>query len=844
MAHDVPLAGHLGRDKTTQRILQRFYWPGIYADVESHCACCKECQKTARPMNQRVPLISIPVVGEPFSLLAMDIVGPLERTKKGNQYILVLVDYATRYPEAVPLRSIDAETIADELLRIFTRVGIPKRLLTDQGSNFTSLLMKQVSALLKITQLQTSPYHPQTDGLVERFNGTLKAMLRRFAREAPKNWDELLPYLLFAYREVPQASTGFSPFELLYGRHVRGPLDIVKSSWTGGEDPEDTNVLDYVMQMRDRLATMTACVQENLGQAQEFEREKSYYDKSARNRSFSPGDRVLLLLPTSARKLLASWQGPFTVIKKVGPVDYEIEMPRSRKRIFHVNMLRAWKEPSDACYTVGDQSFPLGNQSYTEEDISINNLPVSTYQEVSINEDLGETEKSRLLSLLEEFTDIFSNQPGRTALAEHRIILKADKPIRQQAYRIPHAYRERVKEELREMEETGIIRKSNSEWASPLVVVPKKDGSLRLCVDFRKLNSVSEFDAYPMPRVDDVLDRLGSAQYISSIDMTKGYWQIPMAEESKDKTAFITPFGLYEFNVMPFGLHGAPATFQRLMDKLLAEQRDASDAYIDDITVASNSFTEHLMDLRNVFQSVREAGLTIKPRKANLAMYSVGVLGHHAGRGIIKPDAAKIATVQNYPKPVTKKELRAFLGLTGYYRKFISDFSGRTALLSDMLKKSFPEHLRWTEDTEQAFQSLKQALCKEPVLQAPDFRKKFILQTDASRIGIGAVLSQVGDDGLEHPVAYASRKLQAAERNYATIEQECLAIKWGVEKFAVYLLGKEFEIQTDHAPLKWLQEHQHNARVARWALELQPFQFYIKHRAGNKHCNADSLSRF
>ena len=221
----------------------------------------------------------MPVVSEPFALLAMDIVGPLERTVSGNKYILVLVDYATRYPEAIPLRSIDAETIADELIRVFARTGIPQKLLTDQGSNFTSTLMKQVLESLNVTHLRTSPYHPQTDGLVERFNGTIKTMLRRLSREAPKNWDELLPYLLFAYREVPQASTGFSPFELLYGRHVRGPLDVLKDSWVGEkEDSEgEQNVLEYVVKMTERLANLTECVSENLEKAQN--KQKAYYDK-------------------------------------------------------------------------------------------------------------------------------------------------------------------------------------------------------------------------------------------------------------------------------------------------------------------------------------------------------------------------------------------------------------------------------------------------------------------------------------------------------------------------------------------------------------------------------------
>ena len=254
LAHEIPLAGHMGKQTTTARILKRFYWPRIFSDVAEYVRHCSVCQRTARVTQTTVPMIPLPSVGGPFQRVATDIVGPLPKTPSGNQYILVVVDYATRYPEAIAVKSTDAETVAQELVNIFARLGIPDELLTDQGSNFVSELLNQLSSLLRIRRIKTSPYHPQTDGLVERFNGTLKRMLRRFVQEAPGAWDELLLYLLFSYREVHQASTGFSPFELLYGRHVRGPLDVLREAWTeegcGSED--DKNVLSYITEVRDR----------------------------------------------------------------------------------------------------------------------------------------------------------------------------------------------------------------------------------------------------------------------------------------------------------------------------------------------------------------------------------------------------------------------------------------------------------------------------------------------------------------------------------------------------------------------------------------------------------------
>ena len=329
----------MGKNKTAQRILQCFYWPTLYRDVADFCKSSRECQKTSPRRVKRAPLIPLPIMDEPFSRIAMDIVGPLPRSRSGNKYILVVCDYATRYPEAIPLRSIDAEHVAEELVKLFARVGVPGEILTDQGSNFMSQLLTEIYRLLHIKPIRTSPYHPQTDGLVERFNQTLKSMLKKAATDSGKDWDRLIPYLLFAYREVPQASTGFSPFELLYGRQVRGPLDILRESWEAREKSSES-VVSYVLAMREKLSRMTELVQENLGQVQR--QQKVWYDRNARPRELKPGNEVLVLLPTPASMLFAQWQGPYMVEKKVGKVDYIVNMlgKRKHKRMLHINLLR------------------------------------------------------------------------------------------------------------------------------------------------------------------------------------------------------------------------------------------------------------------------------------------------------------------------------------------------------------------------------------------------------------------------------------------------------------------------------------------------------------------------
>ena len=273
-------------------------------------------------------MVSLPIIAEPFERIAMDVVGPLPRSRAGHRYVLVVCDYATWYPEAVAMRSVDAEHVAEELVRLFSRVGIPREILTDQGTNFTSELLAEMYRLLHIDGLRTSPYHPQTDGMVERFKGTLKEMLGKCASEDGKDWDRLLPYILFAYREAPQESTGFSPFELLYGREIRGPLDVLKEEWVTKSNNE--SVISHIMLMRERLESMSDLVQRNMKQAQA--QQKLWYDRTARRRVLQEREKVLVLLPTSTSKLLAQWQGPYTIVKRVGKVNYMVDMADRRKR--------------------------------------------------------------------------------------------------------------------------------------------------------------------------------------------------------------------------------------------------------------------------------------------------------------------------------------------------------------------------------------------------------------------------------------------------------------------------------------------------------------------------------
>ncbi|XP_068097047.1 uncharacterized protein [Hyperolius riggenbachi] len=819
LAHNEALGGQLGAEKTEARIADRFYWPGLKADVKNFCASCPTCQLTAPMSRFRNPLVPLPIIEVPFERIAMDIVGPLVKSARGHQYILVVLDYATRYPEAFPLRKPTSKAIARELFNMFTRTGFPREILTDQGTPFMSKVMADLCKLFKIQQMRTSVYHPQTDGLVERFNKTLKMMLKRVVQKDGKDWDCLIPAVMFAVREVPQASTGFSPFELVYGRRPRGLLDLVKETWESESSPH-ISVVEHISQMQERIAKVMPLVKEHLMAAQEAQRR--VYNRSAKVRQFQIGDRVAVLIPTVESKFLARWQGPFEIIEKIGDVNYKVHQPGKRKpfQLYHVNLLKLWKERETDPVMVG---------------VSV--VPQVSIESVKIAPTLSKPQVQQVKEFLQRNRGIFSDLPGLTHLIEHNIITEPRTKVFIKPYRIPEARRKAVSEEVKRMLELDIIEESQSDWSSPIVLVPKPNGT------WWKLNDVSKFDGYPMPRVDELIERLGPARYISTLDLTKGYWQIPLAKEAREKTAFSTPEGHFQYKRMPFGLQTAPATFQRVMDRLLRPHQRYASVYLDDIVIFSSDWESHLLKVQAVLDALRKGGFTVNPEKCALGMEEAKYLGYIVGKGLVKPQVNKVEAIQEWPRPVSKKQVRAFLGIVGYYRRFIPNFSTLAAPLTDLTKGRKSVMIQWTGETDKAFMELKLALCQNPVLVAPDFTREFVVQTDASDVGLGAVLSQV-IDGEEHPVVFLSRKLTAAEKNYAVVERECLAIKWALDSLRYYLLGRKFRLISDHAPLYWMKQNRGtNARVSRWFLSLQEFNFLVEHRPGKEHQNADALSR-
>ena len=453
-------------------------------------------------------------------------------------------------------------------------------------------------------------------------------------------------------------------------------------------------------------------------------------------------------------------------------------------------------------------------------------------------------QENKLQNLLKDYSHVFAKSVKQITGCEtilHKINLNSDIPVRQRSYRVPHHLQKELNKQVTELLDAKIIRPSVSPYNTPVLFVKKPDGSYRLVCDFRRLNNVTITENFPIPNIGELIDNLAGATYFSTLDLTSGFYQLSLHPDDYEKTAFSTPEGHWEWTRTPFGLKNAPASFQRLMSLVLS---GISGIYIDDVIVASRSFEEHLVKLREIFDRLSQHGLKLKPSKCHFFRRSIRYLGFRVSEGKVQPDPQNLEVVKKFNVPHSIKNVRQFLGLTGFYRKFIPDYAEISLPLTNLLKTKDKKKFIWCEDAQKSFDILKEKLLCEPILVLPNFEKPFVLHTDASIHSIGAYVSQADENGFLHPISFASRKLNESETKYSTVEREALAVVWATNYYKHYLIGRHFTVYCDQHSLSFiLKLKDPTSRLARWIASLFQFDYTIIHKPGKMNIVADFLSR-
>ena len=479
-----------------------------------------------------------------------------------------------------------------------------------------------------------------------------------------------------------------------------------------------------------------------------------------------------------------------------------------------------------------------------------NSDPVVTLKdtlEIDLQEaDVNNDERKQLATFLINNKNIFATSISDLGSCNlQRLIIDTgdNPPVRQRPYRVSPEIKAEIDKQVNTMLQNGIIRESTSPFASPVVMVKKKNGDYRFAIDYRKLNAITTTMNYPLPTFQDVTDLLGKAKLFSVMDMRSGFWQLQVDENSKHKTAFICHSGLFEFNRIPFGLRNSPIVFQQVMEQALRGMNYYSAlVYVDDIITFTTTFKEHLRNLEQLFSHLQAANLKLHPSKCSFCVKEVTYLGHRVSKHGVTPDPKKIQVVKEYPTPNNVKDIRSFLGLANYYRRFVRGYSTIASPLTNLLAKEQP--FQWTSSCEQAFQTLKEALTTAPILVYPDFQKQFILSTDASATAISFILSQLDEEDRERVISYGGRALHAAEKKWGISDRETLAVVDGIKAYRVYLSTKKFLVKTDHSAIQFIKKTKDpTGRLGRWAIFLQAYDFDVEYKPGKNHGNADSLSR-
>ena len=820
--------GHQGRTKMVDLIKPYFYWPNMTRDCLQHVRACDTCQRTDKTTPQRNCMQEREIATIPFESVAIDLVGPFPTAVGGFRFLLTCVDNATRWPEAIPIRKITARTIIAQLTSMFTKCGFPSRLTSDNGTQFTGKTFQDWLRRHGIKHVRSTPYHPQGNGVVEWLHRTLNNMITKIT-QSKGNWATITPMALYFIRCTPSATTDISPFLARHGWEPSTPLQVLYKTWAQ-QDLGDIDLMEWVnINERIEIARHKSLANKlNVSQ-----KRKHKWDLKAADRSFDIGDEVLVCKPGLNFKLSESWEGPYRVIAKNSPLSYKIDMGDRRLNSIHIQLIKRYDRPKQVKRVT----------SVLEGDTEQDDI-TTRYSEAKVEkQQLRPEQQKQLQTVLDKHREVLTDQPGLTRLVKFGIDTGSAEPIFQRAYSTPAALRQSVDKEIDWLLSQEYIRPSRSPWSSPMVTIKKPDGSARLCVDFRRINEVTRQMPFYMPRVEEVLEGVGKASYISKMDLCKGYYQVEMEISDIPKTAFICHRGKFEFLRMPFGVKNAPAAFQELMQTILNPYKTFTTAYMDDIVVFSDSWENHLNHIDVVLTALGNAGLTANPRKCRWGGKSIEFLGHQVGGGEMSVPIHRVQALSSYNRPTTKKGLRAFLGSIGFYRRYVEKLANQTAILTPLTAKQAPQWVEWTDEGMLAFSNICDFISSACALCIPLPSDIFSVVTDTSGKGVGGILQVLRDDEWQ-PAAFYSRQLRGAEQRYSATELEALALVSTIEHFSYYLYGNSFKAYTDHKPLEQLTTSDRlNPRLRRMAYKLQHWLITIQYIPGNENTLADALSR-
>ena len=865
---------HLGVEKVYQRMRLSFVWPCMKKDLKLWSDRCDVCQRHKRVTYlDRTPITPIPRADEPFSVMFYDCFGPIlpdtAAPKPRYNYGIVIIDSSTRYPWCEPLPNLSAKSVCSALISVFSMASVPRELISDNGSNFTSKLTKEFLARLGCSPKFCLPYHARSVGLSERLVQSMKSMIGKLAAENPRSWHHQIKFALWALRETVNSTTGVSPYQLLTSYPMRGPCAILADSWSG-DQPLPLNigksVVDYLMDLRANIERGLDFAQEHAERAQQAYAE--YFNRKSRDKYFEEGDEVLILTPdTTKTKTFARWQGPARVTEVLSPHGYIVELNGVRQRI-HADRIRRYLREVDevttpdtelstnvsssTCAVVYENDSDFGDIHVVETDMKGDKteLPSSKIAAETVSH-LSPQQRDELFALLDKYAVCFRDTPGFTDKAVHNIVVTDDfKPRRLPQYKIPHRLRAEVDRQIREMLDLGIIEESDSPMASPVVCVLKgKDGKdgVRVVVDLRYVNRYTVRDQFPVEDINDLLQEVGNSRYLSTFDAKSGYHQTPVNPEHRWLTAFICNGSLYQYARTPFGAKNSGGTFCRAVSEILKPVREFTKSYVDDMIVHSDEWTDHLRHVEKFLQAISDSGMTLSLKKCEFGKSQVKWCGQLVGSGIRLPDHTKVACIQALMAPKTKRDLRRILGMFAYFSEYIENYAEKALPLTRLTGKTTPDKIPWGETEQRALDELKVALIKatQQPLHIIDWNKAFEIHCDASDHSISGYLGQQTDTG-ERPIAFFSSKLSPAQRKWAIIEKEAYAAIYACKKFRSFIfMCPEINLHSDHNPLLYLTESApKSARLMRWALALQEYPIKWHYKRGQDNIVSDFLSRY